>query len=361
MQEENNRFEEDMFQKNKEIAILRKEIDHYEHSQDKADKRMLLQDERIQQLQKELDAYKHQVSSAGDSFTASVTKDAFLNQEETAHCHFNECKKSQKSLEELMRELEALKQSLEEKQFRIASLEQLNGELDDGLQMADSEIDRLQGCVNKKEGKIANLERWNKKMVEELQLTDGKVDKLKEEVQSLKQLNGELDHGIQMASKELNVMHHNNTELEDDLSRVTEEKEEFERRLDEAIDEQDMLDMWIRKLNAGKNEWKERCEKTEKVFAKAEDNLASMTDERDTKASLLANAEEELRLIKNARTRQYYHDLTIQIGLQHLKSDMEKKMQSCGAGVFKFRKTASKLNIINKLLVHVKSALNTKA
>ncbi|XP_066926918.1 centrosomal protein of 135 kDa-like [Clytia hemisphaerica] len=367
VQDENNHFKDEIFQKDKEIAILQKEIYHYEHFQDKNDRKMFLQDKKIQQLQKELDAYK--LSNYVDGLAVSMTKEASLHQEESVQRKLKECENSKKSLEELMNKLEKLRESLDEKQSRIACLEELNGELDEDLQMADNEIDRLQGCVGKKEGMNANLEKWNTKLVTDLQSADAEADQLRQnvqakevEIQSLKQLNGELDNGIQMASQELDALHHNNAKLEDTLARVTEEKEQFEKRLDEAIDEQDMLDRWIRKLNTDKKEWKERCEKNEKMFAKTEGNLALMTGERDVKASLLVDAEEELRLTQNARTRQYYHDLTIQIGLQHLKSDMEKKMQSCnGSGIFNFRKSTSKLEIVNKLLVHVKSALNTNA
>ena len=158
------------------------------------------------------------------------------------------------------------------------------------------------------------------------------VDNNKLQLDFFRERNAELDECLMAAEKEVDETKKETYNMECLYEKVANERNLYERRFLEVLEEQDVLDSQIRKLVKDKNQ----------LVDHYEDELISM--------------KEEMKRIMRARGIQKSHDETIQIGLQHLQSCLQKKLSFLG--VFKCHKTASKLDIVNKLLVHADCALS---
>ena len=124
---------------------------------------------------------------------------------------------------------------------------------------------------------------------------------------------------------------------EEEADELFAEKNKIEERFEEVIEEQDMLDQQIIQLTSQL--------KSTKVVA----DKAVALEQR------LQEATKKLKRMERAQTIQAEHELTIKVGLQHLKDCLKKKLKFLG--MIRCRKTASKIDVINKLLAHIERVM----
>ena len=157
------------------------------------------------------------------------------------------------------------------------------------------------------------------------------VDDNKIQLDFFDERNTEMDERLIKASDEVDRASKETHNIERLYERAALERNLYERRFNEVLGEQDMLDAKIMRLTKEKH----------LLVDHYEDEMIKMKG--------------EMKLMLRARGIQKAHDESIQIGLQHLQSCLQKKLRFLG--VFKCHKTASKLDVVNKLLVHADCAL----
>ena len=158
------------------------------------------------------------------------------------------------------------------------------------------------------------------------------VDDNKIQLDFFAERNAEMDECLIKASEEIDRTRKDTHNIERLYERAALERNLYERRFNEVLEEQDVLDGQIMRLTKEKH----------LLVDHYEDEMIKMKG--------------EIKRMVRARSIQKGHDESIQIGLQHLQSCLQKKLRFLG--VFKCRKTASKLDVVNKLLVHADSALS---
>lgn len=194
--------------------------------------------------------------------------------------------------------------------------------------LGDNEITQARVCTECETSK-AKLSKFMK-IAKELQYV---VDHNTLQIDFLETRVVDLDERLMAAEKEMDRRAKEVTNMERLYERVAEERNLYERRFHEVLQEQESLDAQIRKLSSDKSQ-------------------------------LIDNYEDELFYMKNrikemsrARVIQKGYDETVQVGLKHLQCGLQKNLHFLG--VFKRNARASKLDVVNKLLVHVDRALNT--
>ena len=158
------------------------------------------------------------------------------------------------------------------------------------------------------------------------------VDDNKIQLDFFEERNSEMDECLIKASEEIDRAKKETRNFERLYERAALERNLYERRFNEVLEEQDMLDAKIMRLTKEKH----------LLVDHYEDEMIKMKG--------------EMKRMLRLRGIQKAHDETIQVGLQHLQSCLQKKLRLLG--VFKCHKTASKLDVVNKLLVHADCALN---
>ena len=158
------------------------------------------------------------------------------------------------------------------------------------------------------------------------------VDDNKIQLDFFDERNTEMDECLIKASDEVDRASKETHNIERLYERAALERNLYERRFNEVLGEQDMLDAKIMRLTKEKH----------LLVDHYEDEMIKMKG--------------EMKRMLRARGIQKAHDESIQIGLQHLQSCLQKKLRFLG--VFKSHKTASKLDVVNKLLVHADCALS---
>ena len=141
-----------------------------------------------------------------------------------------------------------------------------------------------------------------------------------------------------------------------EIEYLDQQNEALERRLEEMIGEQNGLDFWIRKLVKEKREQRGQYEKS---LAELQSEIRMLNITKVRLSEQLAKSENELEAVSRERAMQMRHDLTIKVGLKHLQNCLKKK--SLFSKLFKSQTTACKLDVVQKLLTHVDSALNITA
>ena len=158
------------------------------------------------------------------------------------------------------------------------------------------------------------------------------VDDNKIQLDFFAERNAEMDECLIKASEEIDRTRKETHNIERLYERAALDRNLYERRFNEVLEEQDLLDAQIMRLTKEKH----------LLVDHYEDEIIKMKG--------------EMKHMVRARGIQKAHDESIQIGLQHLQSCLQKKLRFLG--FFKCHKTASKLDVVNKLLVHADSALN---
>ena len=120
------------------------------------------------------------------------------------------------------------------------------------------------------------------------------------------------------------------------IDELCKEKEILEKRLEDILKEQDMLDQKSIKLFKEFKAQKDRAEKAEL--------------DRDLLQEQLKTAKSQIKSMKRVQYIQTEHKRTIKVGLQYLKDCLKKNKI---LGLLRCRKTASKIDVVNKLLAHI--------
>ena len=220
-------------------------------------------------------------------------------------------------------------QTIENLQQQLTPFTLKNGPLTTAVMAAlrDNEAAQTKVCAEC-EAKETDLQKSLAK-AKELQRI---VDDNKIQLNFFDERNAEMDECLIKASEEIDRAKKETHNFERLYERAALERNLYEQRFNEVLGEQDMLDAKIMRLTKEKH----------LLVDHYEDEMIKMKD--------------EMKRMLRARGIQKAHDETIQIGLQHLQSCLQKKLRFFG--VFESHKTASKLDVVNKLLVHADCALS---
>ncbi|XP_017313118.2 putative leucine-rich repeat-containing protein DDB_G0290503 isoform X2 [Ictalurus punctatus] len=268
-QEKTAGLEEEIEEKNKEIAYLKRSGCVYQ----------------ISDLQQELRVKQQELEQ--------------LKRENSA-----QIRELQKKLTEKTRKLEETAVELKDRDSENANLinqltdlnEQLNKALEDrkeGSETAQKRISELKEQLKKKEQELSHLSDSNAECEEQLKQKQKQVSDLNNE-------NAELEEQLKKKGKELSKLENNNAELEEQLKKKEKELSNLKNNnadLEEQLKQKDKELSDLKNNNAGVNDERERLQKEVKRLkeqVKAAEQLEEQLKQKERELSKLKNSNAEL-------------------------------------------------------------------
>uniref|UniRef100_A0A7M5X5E8 Uncharacterized protein n=1 Tax=Clytia hemisphaerica TaxID=252671 RepID=A0A7M5X5E8_9CNID len=279
--------------------------------------------------------------------------------EKTNEVNYRELyEQARQQIEELVQQNHQLKIENDNLQSKASPKTSLIGA--EQIKQLETELASYKQKINRQDQdniQLKNMLRIANEKVEENSRRERAV--LEQSMRQMQELKIQLEEyacKVEFLEKDNNDLQADLESADKEIEDVDQQNEALERRLEETIVEQNGLDFWIRKLVKEKREQRGQYEKS---LAEAHSEIRMSNITKDKLSEQLAKSEADLKTVVHSHAIQMNHDLTIQIGLKHLKDCLQKK--SLFSTLFKSRTTACKLDVVQKLLAHVGGALNTAA